>query len=252
MSKYHVNNQGEPGKCRAEGDGCPFGSADKHHDSPEIARAAYEKSNVGRELPAPVKKVSRRERKEQVAAMNEAYNNHDASKYDGLRFSEVTFDHVANEQQNRSYVKRSFPKLSKPDVEAAVNMRMESDRAKWERAARTEPAEAFEKDVPIRLVPVGAEVVSDDGTVIGIVDKPSPRHDVADFVGIVRMNDGTERSFEGNQGINIGKLPAEEVFSTDSMWDRNNSHAKKISENRVKYQKAVRTGRALDNLERMM
>ena len=43
MAKYHINYKGNPGVCRAEKN-CPFGGPSEHFDSPETARAAYEKT----------------------------------------------------------------------------------------------------------------------------------------------------------------------------------------------------------------
>lgn len=45
MAKFHVNEKGEPGQCKATFRPCPLGlSADEHHKSPEAARLAYENS----------------------------------------------------------------------------------------------------------------------------------------------------------------------------------------------------------------
>lgn len=43
MSKYHVNSNGEAGKCRAQKGNCPFGGETEHYDSIEKAQAAAEK-----------------------------------------------------------------------------------------------------------------------------------------------------------------------------------------------------------------
>ena len=42
MARYHVNDQGEPGPCRAKTRPCPFGSEEEHYASPELAREAFE------------------------------------------------------------------------------------------------------------------------------------------------------------------------------------------------------------------
>lgn len=51
--KFHVNGEGKPGVCHAgmgktlvigRPRGCPFGGEDEHYATPELARAAYEKS----------------------------------------------------------------------------------------------------------------------------------------------------------------------------------------------------------------
>lgn len=43
MARYHVNNSGDVGTCKAAKDGCPFGSADEHFTDKEEAQKASEK-----------------------------------------------------------------------------------------------------------------------------------------------------------------------------------------------------------------
>lgn len=52
MSKYHVNDSGDPGECNAN-HRCPFGGDDEHYDSMSEARSAYEEkmSKEGPTLP---------------------------------------------------------------------------------------------------------------------------------------------------------------------------------------------------------
>ena len=47
MTKYHINSKGEPGKCKANFDGCPYGGSEKHYESPEKAYAAIEQEMGG-------------------------------------------------------------------------------------------------------------------------------------------------------------------------------------------------------------
>lgn len=42
MAKYHINEKGNPGRCRAKAGQCPFGDADFHYSSKAEAREAYE------------------------------------------------------------------------------------------------------------------------------------------------------------------------------------------------------------------
>lgn len=238
MSKFHVNGAGNPGKCRAVIGLCPFGSIEEHHDSPESARVAFEKKNAGKQLPVAVKKVSRREKKEADENLEKLHNNYDSKQYDNLNFSDVVFDHTHHENRLRSSIKRQHPKLSRSEVEDAVSIRMNSELASWERRGRTEPAQSFERDVPVRLLPVGTEVVKDDENgnpvVVGVIAEPEPRHDVNDFVATIKMNDGTVQSREANEGVSIGKLGPAEPKSGFSPWERETSFAETIKTNREK------------------
>jgi len=44
MAKFHVNDMGEAGRCRAKAGNCPFAGDEDHYSSPEEARVAYENS----------------------------------------------------------------------------------------------------------------------------------------------------------------------------------------------------------------
>ena len=43
MAKYHINNDGNPGLCKARVE-CPFGDDLSHYESEQLARAAYEEA----------------------------------------------------------------------------------------------------------------------------------------------------------------------------------------------------------------
>lgn len=55
MSKFHVNGEGNPGKCTAQAGNCPFGGEADHHSTAEAARAAFEASQVA--VPAAQTKI---------------------------------------------------------------------------------------------------------------------------------------------------------------------------------------------------
>lgn len=46
---YHVNEEGNPGKCSAKSGNCPFGGEDSHFTSPEAARHSYEEKQSKKE-----------------------------------------------------------------------------------------------------------------------------------------------------------------------------------------------------------
>jgi len=47
MAVYHLNPQGNPGRCKAELDNCPFGSPDEHYITKKAAITAFELQQSG-------------------------------------------------------------------------------------------------------------------------------------------------------------------------------------------------------------
>lgn len=62
MAKFHINNAGEAGSCRAEKGGCPFGSDDQHYPTAAEASQAYENKMADHVVPEPVEREANRER----------------------------------------------------------------------------------------------------------------------------------------------------------------------------------------------
>lgn len=58
MAKFHINNAGEAGQCRATQGGCPFGGEAQHYDNPDAARKAYESSMESSQFPTASKRVA--------------------------------------------------------------------------------------------------------------------------------------------------------------------------------------------------
>jgi len=46
---YHVNEEGNPGRCSAKSGNCPFGGEDSHFTSAEAARHSYEENQSKKE-----------------------------------------------------------------------------------------------------------------------------------------------------------------------------------------------------------
>lgn len=61
MAKFHINAAGDPGLCRAEKDGCPFGGDSEHHESAAAARKAHELNNADYQVATHKGDPSRRE-----------------------------------------------------------------------------------------------------------------------------------------------------------------------------------------------
>jgi hypothetical protein len=62
MAKFHINNSGESGNCRAEKGGCPFGGEEQHYSSAAEAGKAYESKMADQVVPEPVEREGVRER----------------------------------------------------------------------------------------------------------------------------------------------------------------------------------------------
>lgn len=60
MAKYHINDKGDAGECKAAAGKCPFGDDDKHYTSAGAARAAYEELMAQRERQAKLAYVKKR------------------------------------------------------------------------------------------------------------------------------------------------------------------------------------------------
>jgi len=58
MVTFHINGNGDSGECLASNGKCPFGGAEIHYASREIAREAYEKSMGPLSLSSPVRRAS--------------------------------------------------------------------------------------------------------------------------------------------------------------------------------------------------
>lgn len=61
MPKFHINAAGNPGQCKAEKDGCPFGSESDHHNSVEDARKSHESLNAHQQIATLNRSPKRRE-----------------------------------------------------------------------------------------------------------------------------------------------------------------------------------------------
>lgn len=240
MIKFHVNDKGEAGKCRARGEGCPFGGDSKHYGTLELAREAFEKANAGKQLPETAKKMTRRERKELAARRKALEAKFDSRKFGDLQFSDIVFNRARHEELNRVKVKKAYPKLSKSELEDIVQRRTESDRRSWERRARTTPPESFEKNVPIRLVPIGTNLVKDDGEggvmVVGKIEPPTIQLDIAQVVGCYRDNNGNLQKVNANTAVSIGQLPQDSGRTPSPWaWVREDAKAIKLQRYREKF-----------------
>lgn len=94
MSKFHINDAGDPGKCSAQPGNCPFGAEADHYGSRNDARKAYEKIMGDASLSANSKVARKEHQMDMLHNLNydrvEAVNR--ATAYDGDRIFSIYFD----------------------------------------------------------------------------------------------------------------------------------------------------------------
>lgn len=159
MSKFHLNDKGEAGQCKATQGGCPFGGEAQHYSSTEKARTAYEASMAAEQIPTTVKKtVTVRDGnpfRPETPKLPVSREDFDPAAHDGFEYDEVFFDEqdVREEAYLGSTAGESHDPVSEDDLLRIAQIAVERKRAAWESWARTEPAKPFEKNVPLRLIP---------------------------------------------------------------------------------------------------
>lgn len=169
MSKFHLNDKGEAGQCKATQGGCPFGGEAQHYSSTEKARTAYEASMAAEQIPATVKKTFATSEQKVESVSLPSREDFDPDLHDGFEYDEVFFDEeeVRRDAFVDSTSGESHDPMDKDDFTEMTQRVLTRRRAEWENMARTEPAKSFEKNVPIRLIPAYSTVQIDARTGYG-------------------------------------------------------------------------------------
>lgn len=164
MSKFHLNDKGEAGQCRAEKGGCPFGGEAQHYSSTEKARTAYEASMAAEQIPSTVKKTATTRDgntfRPETPKLPLSREDFDPALHDDFEYDDVFFDeqNVREEAYLGSTASESHDPVAEDHLLEMAQMAVDRKRATWENAARTEPATQFEKNVPLRLIPAYSTV----------------------------------------------------------------------------------------------
>lgn len=236
MAKFHINNAGEAGQCRATQGGCPFGGDAQHYESPEFARQAFELSMAGSQVPEVSKKTSGASRHDAVeaATRDEWYS----ADYGNLEYREVVFDEEDILRKWTDFYKHNarVSRLRMDGVAEAAYGSMVNEKKVWENAGRTAPAKSYEKNVPIRLLPVGAEVEVRDysrGILLKTVGTPVDNGD-GHIVGKYRDVANEWDYVEPSTSFNLGRVPSDK--SVSPRWKAANTKAAEIAKQRAQYQ----------------
>jgi hypothetical protein len=164
MSKFHLNDKGEAGQCRAEKGGCPFGGEAQHYSSTEKARTAYEASMAAEQIPTTVKKTAdsrgAKAFRPESPKLPLSRDEFDPALHDDFEYDDVFFDEqdVREGAYLASTAGESHDPVSEDDLLEMAQIAVDRKRAAWENWARTEPARSFEKNVPLRLIPADSTV----------------------------------------------------------------------------------------------
>lgn len=254
MSKFHVNDKGESGQCRATQGGCPFGGEAQHYSSPEIARQAYELSMAGEQIatiskkpavssektPQPVKKNAN----PHLPLTREEY---DPSLHEGFDYDEVFYDEAATRKMIEDLYENRYPGSEESNAER-VREGMIQHRLNWARKARFEKAKSFEKNVPIRLIPTGAKVEVRQHTTNRYsnrayrpVGRPVEIEGTTRVVGRYRDSMNEWDYVEPDTTFNLGHVDSDKKI--DSHWKDENLVAQRLAMVREVYTKTDRTKR---------
>lgn len=269
MAKYHVNDKGESGQCRAEKGGCPFGGEAQHYSSPEVARQAYELSMAGEQIAtvkkAPSEKVQKAAEKlkntlDERLGRNQnpphlplSREDFDPALHEGFKYDEVFYDEAKRRNEMINRHGRLFP--YEKENEETLRQWMNTDYQIWRRAARFEKAKSFEKDVPIRLIPTGGKVEVSmqnaeqySNRTYRAVGRPVEVEGTGEIVGRYRDSMNEWDYVQPDTTFNTGHVDPDK--SLDSRWEDENLVAKRLAMVRGAYTPTDRTKRLTeDNYE---
>lgn len=209
MPKFHINNNGEAGACRATNGVCPFGGDAQHYSSFENARAAFELSMAAEAIPNPSRKKA------------SAEDMYDPSDYQGFSYDEVCLD-------LDKFTKKSSPWLRGSEASKRLQMKeLEKDHIlKWEAMARTDPPKNWEDNVPVRLLPPGTIVkVSKNGRMQRALIKEPQILNNGTILGCYEFENGTQEYIHPQSLLDVT------VVSTNHLsprWERETQNAKAL------------------------
>jgi hypothetical protein len=251
MSKFHLNDKGEAGQCKATQGSCPFGGDAQHYSSTEKARTAYEASMAAEQIPTTVKKIAttrgakalRTEPPKPLLSREEF----DPDLHDGFEYDEVFFDE--KEIRRQAFVEstsgESHDPMDEKDLAEMTQKILTRKRAEWENMARTKPAKSFEKNVPIRLIPAYSTVQIDARTEYGgLSSAPKLARNVGQpvfdeeedrWVGRYADADNQWRRAEPYTMFDTAHVPSDGKLNPS--WEEENEIAQRLATVRERYAK---------------
>jgi hypothetical protein len=251
MSKFHLNDKGEAGQCRAEKGGCPFGGEAQHYSSTEKARTAYEASMAAEQIPTMAKKTATARGtkvfRPDSSKLPLSRDEFDPALHDDFEYDDVFFDEqdVREESYLNSTAGESHDPVAEDDLLEMAQVAVDRKRAAWENWARTEPAKSFEKNVPLRLIPaystVQIQALSDygrrlEGRILArdvgqpVFDKKEDR-----WVGRYANAYNEWQSAEPYDTFDTAHVPSNGTLNPS--WEEENEIAKRLAKVRAAYAK---------------
>lgn len=249
MPKFHLNDKGEAGQCRATQGGCPFGGDAQHYSSTEKARTAYEASMAAEQIPTTVKKTAAargakafRPKSPKLPLSREEFN---PSLHDNFEYDEIFFDEqdVREESYLDSTAGESHEPMDEDDLLQMAQMAVDRKRAAWESWARTEPARPFEKNVPLRLIPAYSTVQIQARTEYGgrldavwverSIGQPALNEDEDRWIGRYVDANNEWRNAEADATFDTVHVPSNGGLNPS--WEEENEIAKRLATVRATY-----------------
>lgn len=249
MTKFHVNNKGEAGQCRANQGGCPFGGEAQHYDSIEKARTAYESSRSAEQIPVTVKKTASGKGNKDLRSESPkpplSREDFDPSLHDNFEYDEVFFDeqYIREDSYLGSTAGESHDPVDEDDLREMAQIAVDRKRAAWENWARTEPAKPGEKNVPLRLIPAYSTVQIQARTEYGgrldgppltrAVGQPVFDEDEDRWIGRYANANNEWQTAEPDATFDTAYVPPNGALNPN--WEEENEIAKRLATVRAAY-----------------
>lgn len=238
MSKFHINTDGNPGKCRAESNGCPFSSDEDHYSTREEAASAYESSMSSKNVSTHKTAVNTPNAKTDQNPNNPTVSAKDHYELRVSRAQEIAAEAGMTEE---TWDPKQWDGFSRDDVvftEPNNLYQAGVERLKWKvQAETTKPTGNFKDGThPIRLFPKGSEVSVYDGGLLVARGKYSTKvNDAGETVAVVDNGRGEVVELQGNDRVKAFGAPS--IRKPDKVWKEMNSKAERLSAQRQLFDK---------------
>ena len=221
--KYHVNDSGEPGVCKAEKH-CPFGGDNQHYADKDLARKAYELSMGYQLTKSEIKPDKKVKPKKLSAKREELLSSFNKTEWDGYSIEELQFD---EDSERERLTEKYNDSLS---IESELKLR----HTNWTNRARTSTTKNNGGKVPMRLIPTGSTISfvhrgKNYERVVGLPTVLTDGSVVGKYKDIANQWD----YIDGDTTLNVLRAPENKPVS--KVWDKENEEASNLQQLRLRW-----------------